>query len=188
GYQFTLELNGVAFRGVASGAVKMTEEHLGVFDGMITASWNDASGKAVSAGTSEALFTLQFEAVQSGKLSEMVKLSSKVTEAGAFAAGETMDLGLTFRGNTDAEFALYQNEPNPVRGMTIIGYDVPVSGNVTLTVFDVTGKVVVVKEAEAVSGYNTITVSTSELGSAGVLYYRLDAGEYTATKKMVVID
>src|SRR5690606_19293336 len=136
GYQFTLELNGVAFRGVASGAVKMTEEHLGVFDGMITASWNDASGKAVSAGTSEALFTLQFEAVQSGKLSEMVKLSSKVTEAGAFAAGETMDLGLTFRGNTDAEFALYQNEPNPVRGMTIIGYDVPVSGNVTLTVFD----------------------------------------------------
>src|SRR5690606_29474899 len=40
GYQFTLELNGVAFRGVASGAVKMTEEHLGVFDGMITASWN----------------------------------------------------------------------------------------------------------------------------------------------------
>lgn len=100
-----------------------------------------------------------------------------------------MDLALSFRsGNTDAEFALYQNEPNPVRGNTVIGYDVPAAGAVTLTVFDVTGKVVIVKDVEALKGYNTITINSTELPATGVLYYRLDAGEYTATKKMVVIE
>jgi hypothetical protein len=59
---------------------------------------------------------------------------------------------------------------------------------VTLTVFDVTGKVLSVKEAEATKGYNTISVSSKELPAVGVLYYRLDANEYTATKKMIIIE
>jgi hypothetical protein len=57
-----------------------------------------------------------------------------------------------------------------------------------LSIFDVTGKVLVVKEQESVKGYNTISVSSKEIPSAGVLYYRLDAGEYTATKKMIIIE
>jgi hypothetical protein len=80
------------------------------------------------------------------------------------------------------------NEPNPYKGTTLIGYDLPEAGNVTLTVFDVTGRLVYVKEQNSVKGYNTIAVSSKEIGSIGVLYYRLDANEYTATKKMVIIE
>jgi hypothetical protein len=77
----------------------------------------------------------------------MIKLNSKETEAEAYSTlDEIKDLKLTFRGLEDkADFALYQNEPNPFKGVTVIGFDVPQSIDITLTVFDVAGKVLAVK-------------------------------------------
>jgi hypothetical protein len=45
-----------------------------------------------------------------------------------------------------------------------------------------------VKNQDAVKGYNTITVNSKELPALGVMYYRLEANQYSATKKMVVIE
>jgi hypothetical protein len=188
GYQFTMETEGLEFRGVTAGAVEMNDENVGVFGNTLTASWHKVGG--VTATSSDVLFTLTFEAKAGGQLSEMISLTSKVTEAEAYNTAEDIkDLKLTFRGSeAAAEFALYQNEPNPFKGNTLIGYDLPAAGNVTLSIFDVTGKVLVVKEQQSVKGYNTITVSSKDIPAVGVLYYRLDAGEYTATKKMVIIE
>jgi hypothetical protein len=188
GYQFTLQTEGLEFHGVKSGAVSMSDENLGVFGGTLTASWHKVGG--VNTTASDVLFTLSFQATAGGRLSEMIKLNSSVTEAEAYnTADDIKDLKLTFRGSTSgAEFALYQNEPNPFKGNTLIGFDLPEASHVTLTVFDVTGKVLVVKEQDAVKGYNTIMVGGKELPSVGVMYYRLDANEYTATKKMIIIE
>jgi hypothetical protein len=187
GYQFTLQSNGLEFQGVESGVVNMTEENMGVFGNTLTTSWHKVGG--VSAKSTDVLFTLHFQATAGGKLSEMISLNSRETKAEAYnTASDIKDVKLTFRGSEGAEFALYQNEPNPFKGNTVIGYDIPEAGNVTLTVFDITGKVIMVKEQNSVKGYNTITVSSKEMPSVGVLYYRLDANEYTATKKMVIIE
>ena len=165
----------------------MTDENMGVFGQILTFSWNKAEG--VRAGAEEVLFTLHFKAKESGQLSEMLNLNSKITEAEAYTTeDELRDLKLTFRGVSAPEFALYQNEPNPFKGTTTIGYELPKAMKVTLTLFDVTGKVVAVKEQESVKGYNTILVSRKDLHATGVLYYRLDAQEYTATKKMVIME
>jgi len=166
----------------------MKDENIGVLGSMLTASWHKVGG--VSATSNDVLFTLRFQATNSGHLSEMIDLNSKETQAEAYNTSEDIkDLKLSFRGSENgAEFALYQNEPNPFKGNTVIGYDVPQSGSVTLTVFDVTGKILVVKNQDAVKGYNTITVNSKELPSLGVMYYRLDANEYSATKKMVIIE
>ena len=188
GYQFTLQADGLEFRGVESGIVTMADENMGVFGNTLTASWNKVGG--VTATSSDVLFTLHFQATTGGQLSNMINLNSKVTEAEAYnTAADIKDLKLTFRGvESGAEFALYQNEPNPYKGNTVIGYDLPAAGNVTLTVFDVTGKILFVKDQESVKGYNTITVNSKEMHSVGVMYYRLDANEYTATKKMIIIE
>jgi hypothetical protein len=188
GYQFTLTTQGLEFRGVEGGIVDMKDENIGVLGSMLTASWHKVGG--VSATSNDVLFTLRFQATNSGHLSEMIDLNSKETQAEAYNTSEDIkDLKLSFRGSENgAEFALYQNEPNPFKGNTVIGYDVPQSGSVTLTVFDVTGKILVVKNQDAVKGYNTITVNSKELPALGVMYYKLQAGEYSATKKMVIIE
>jgi hypothetical protein len=188
GYQFTLETQGLEFKGVEAGAIDMTDENMGVFGDVLTASWHKIGGVDVT--SNDVLFTIRFQATTGGQLSQMIDMNSKATVAEAYNTSEEIkDLKLSFRGLEQAsEFALYQNEPNPFKGNTVIGYDMPASGNVTLTVFDVTGKVLVVKEATAVKGYNTIAVSAKELPAVGVLYYRLDANEYTATKKMIIIE
>jgi hypothetical protein len=188
GYQFTLQTQGLEFRGVESGIINMSDDNMGVFGSTLTASWNKAGG--ISAKASDVLFTLKFQATAPGKLSSMIALNSKETQAEAYNTQDDIKgLKLTFRGaEHGAEFALYQNEPNPFKGNTVIGYDLPAAGKVTLTLFDVTGKVLLVKDQESVKGYNTISVSSKSIPSVGVLYYRLDANEYTATKKMVIIE
>jgi hypothetical protein len=188
GYQFTMETKGLEFRGIEGGAVEMTDENVGVFNGILTASWHKVGG--VSTTSNDVLFTITFQATAGGQLSEMLSLTSKVTEAEAYNTSEEIkDLKLTFRGSeAGADFALFQNEPNPFKASTLIGYELPAAGNVTLTIFDVTGKVMFVKEQESVKGYNTIQVMRKDVPGIGVMYYRLDAGEYTATKKMIVIE
>ncbi|HJW30165.1 MAG TPA: T9SS type A sorting domain-containing protein, partial [Saprospiraceae bacterium] len=188
GYQFTMTTPGLEFAGVESGILTMNDENIGVFGDMLTASWHKVGG--VSASADDILFTLHFTATTGGQLSDMLDLNSKETQAEAYTSQDVIkDLKLNFRGaQQDAEFALYQNEPNPFRQTTMIGYEVPVPGKVTLTVFDITGKVLFVKDQDAIKGYNTITVSTKELAALGLLYYRLDASEYSATKKMIIIE
>ena len=86
------------------------------------------------------------------------------------------------------DFALFQNEPNPFEGSTVVGFTLPEAMDATLTVFDVTGKVVWSTEGSYTGGYNEIKVNRKDLAGSGVLYYRLDANDFTATKKMVIIE
>jgi hypothetical protein len=125
-------------------------------------------------------------------LSQMLSLTSTHTVAEAYnAEEEIMDIALTFRSGTvevSKEFALYQNEPNPFNAETVIGFDLPEAGEATLTVFDVTGKVVTVVEGDYAKGYNEVQLDGRKLSAMGVMYYRLDADAYTATKKMIIIE
>jgi hypothetical protein len=70
----------------------------------------------------------------------------------------------------------------------VIGFTLPEAMDATVTVYDVTGKVVRVIEGSYAAGYNEVKVNRKDLAATGVMYYRLDASDFTATKKMVVID
>jgi hypothetical protein len=186
GYQFTMHARGLEFAGVTAGMTAVKSENIGVVDGKVTMSWHNIEGVTVNA--EDALFTLTFVATQNGRLSQMLDINSSITEAEAYnKAEDIMDLGLTFRGAEAKDFALYQNEPNPFSTVTVIGFDLPEAGEATLTVFDVTGKVLKVVEQNFAKGYNRVEMTSKELPATGVMYYRLDAGEYTATKKMVIV-
>jgi hypothetical protein len=190
GYQFTLNTTGLELVSVTSGAVDMTAENIGVHPGALTVSWNKAS----SVSSTDVLFTLTFNATQSGELSKMLSISNKtnLTEGEAYnSSEELLDVALTFRNGVVAagkDFALFQNEPNPFAGNTVIGFTLPSAMDATVTVFDVTGKVVWSLEGSYVQGLNEVKVNRKDLSASGVLYYRLDANDFTATKKMVIID
>ncbi len=86
-----------------------------------------------------------------------------------------------------SSYGLVQNFPNPFNPSTKITFMLPSNGRVTLTVFDVLGKKVstVLDELKEAGEYS-VPFNAASL-SSGVYFYRLQAGAYTATKKMTVI-
>jgi hypothetical protein len=100
-----------------------------------------------------------------------------------------MDIALVF-GTADAqnplEYALYQNEPNPFSDQTVIGFDLPAAMSATLTVYDMQGRVIRKVDGDYAEGYNEIVLKGKELKVAGAYYYKLNAGDFTASKKLIL--
>lgn len=84
-------------------------------------------------------------------------------------------------------FRLYQNYPNPFNPVTKIKYGLPKNGYVKLTVYDELGKEVAV----LVDGYREANTYEAVFDAnnlpSGVYYYKLEADEFSDTKKMVII-
>ena len=80
--------------------------------------------------------------------------------------------------------------------MTKVGFTLPEAMDAKLTVFDMTGRVIKIVEGAYEAGYNEIELLQQDLGTSGVLYYRLDAGDLSATgnanfsasKKLIIIE
>lgn len=86
-------------------------------------------------------------------------------------------------------FALEQNYPNPFNPTTLISYALPQESFVTLTVYNNLGQVVstLIREQQRAGRY-TVPFSTNNDGvSTGMYFYRLQAGTYVETRKMILI-
>jgi hypothetical protein len=97
------------------------------------------------------------------------------------------DDDITLENAIPTEYALKQNYPNPFNPSTIISYQLPQDSNARLTVYDVMGREI----TKLVDGYKSagnyeITFDASGLVS-GVYFVRLEAGEFTATQKLLLI-
>ncbi|RPI14895.1 MAG: T9SS C-terminal target domain-containing protein [Ignavibacteriae bacterium] len=85
------------------------------------------------------------------------------------------------------EFLLGQNYPNPFNPETIISYQLPVSSNVKLIVYDALGKEIAILVNERLSPGKYETIWDASNYSSGVYYYRLECDNFTDVKKMVLI-
>ncbi len=85
-----------------------------------------------------------------------------------------------------SNFALHQNYPNPFNPTTTLSFAISYSSLVTLKVFDVLGKeiAVLVNENKPAGNYG-VNFDASEL-SSGIYFYKLQAGNFSSTKKMVL--
>jgi len=84
-------------------------------------------------------------------------------------------------------FYLSQNYPNPFNPSTTISYSIPQKSLVTLKVFDVLGnEVCTLINEERESGYHQIDLIAEGL-SSGIYFYRLQAGTFIETKRMVLL-
>jgi aminopeptidase N len=85
------------------------------------------------------------------------------------------------------EFSLSQNYPNPFNPATVISYGLPERSHVRLTVFNLLGQLVaVVDEGTRDAGYYDVRFNGSTLAS-GVYLYRLEAGQFVQTRKLVLM-
>jgi hypothetical protein len=189
GYQLTLgfDRTALSFEDIEYGVAK--EGNFGlryVNEGMITTSWHELNANN-RVKSDEVLFTLVFRATAGGKLSDLLSVSSSLTRAEAYDRNSrTLDVSLHFgsRELTEA-YALYQNQPNPFAGKTMIGFYLPKAGEATLTITDVRGRVLKVFKGEYDRGMHQIQLDGEDL-PVGVLQYTLTSGDFTATRKMVL--
>ncbi|MDN3633283.1 T9SS type A sorting domain-containing protein, partial [Neolewinella lacunae] len=194
GQMHTMEIRGTALAGfqgtieLAAGLELVTASYAG--EGAINLNRAGDGLVAVALRGADAVLTLEVMATAAGRLSELVSLTDEITvREGVNLNGTGGALTLSF---TTAEVAtglnaLLQNTPNPVRGETVIRYELAVAGAATLTVQDAAGRLLLTRKLEATAGRNQVTLTAAELGAAGVLTYTLTAGDFTATRKMVVV-
>ncbi|MBP9209160.1 MAG: HYR domain-containing protein [Saprospiraceae bacterium] len=196
GYQFTVHFDPgmLQYEGFAPGLLALEDGNFGTTHldrGYLATSWN--SSVPVSATRNDELFVLYFRALSDANPAKVLDIGSGVTASEAYQANlQPMDVSLNVRNRDGVVesrmFELYQNAPNPFADETVISYRLPEACPVTLSVYDVSGKVIRIFELQGTRGINTVKLTRDELGAAGVMYYQLDAAGFTATRRMAIVE
>jgi len=180
GASWTDVSSGLTNAGVNCLAVSGTNLFAGSMDGVFLLTSNGPSWFAVNTGLNDTIVyslavsgTYLFAGTGSGvwrrPLSEM-----------------TTDLG-DMTSVLPNEFVLFQNYPNPFNPSTTIKYKLPKSSEVSLSVIDMLGRKVSVLVHERMgAGVHEAKFDGSDLAS-GMYFYRLQAGDYVQTKKLMVV-
>jgi hypothetical protein len=144
-------------------------------------------GFVAGAGTSNAPRNYSYtdSKLSAGSYSYRLK---QIDNNGAFTYGSTVEVAIS---SAPAAFALSQNYPNPFNPSTVISYQVPVNSQVTLKVYNMLGQeVATLVNGPQEAGVYTVSFNTNKgtLGlSSGVYVYRLEAGSFISTKKLVLM-
>jgi photosystem II stability/assembly factor-like uncharacterized protein len=141
-------------------------------------------------GTPDGHWQIEGQSVASGKLLRAV---FAVDNHAVYVVGNntflkyTQVTGVDGEQDAPASFALQQNYPNPVNPATRIEYAIPKASHVSLKVFDLLGREVttLVDEVQD-AGFKTVTFNASGLAS-GVYFYRLKAGSFVQTMKLILL-
>lgn len=96
--------------------------------------------------------------------------------------------GISNQGSEPLTFNLSQNYPNPFNPTTMINFVIPQKSSVTLDVYDMSGKLVakLINEEVRTEGSYNYEFDGSSL-SSGMYVYRLSAGKFVETRKMILL-
>ncbi|MBI1227855.1 MAG: HYR domain-containing protein [Bacteroidetes bacterium] len=193
--QFTLEfIDDLELRGYEKGALpSLSDDDFGRTlqeQGVLTAVWFNPTPAALK--KDDALFNLRFLAKKSGRLSEMLSMTARYTDALAYQTdGQPMLPVLEFSNLQDEQtsggFQLYQNQPNPFKENTTIGFTLPERAEAKLTIYDADGRILKIFQGSFEKGYNEVNVERSELQSGGVVFYKLETPSHNAVRKMILL-
>lgn len=147
-------------------------------------SWTDFTGGSLSNN-----FIVRQITMRTSPDSTLYACGADSTTAGQGVFGYTFNpLGIHNPGiNIPKDFSLYQNYPNPFNPTTTILYDLPKNEVVSINVYDLTGKMVktILNESKQAGSYS-VTFDASSL-SSGVYFYKIIAGSFVDTKKMILV-
>ena len=91
-------------------------------------------------------------------------------------------------GDENSEIELFQNQPNPFKHETMIGFYLPEDMEATLVIYDISGKVIKQIQGDYAKGYNSLSINRSELTATGFLLYQLQTEMGSMTKRMILIE
>jgi glucuronoarabinoxylan endo-1,4-beta-xylanase len=101
--------------------------------------------------------------------------------------GSNLDVRETVSASRPADFKLSQNYPNPFNPTTVVNYQLPQTSDVSLRVFDMLGReVMTLVNGRQSAGNYAVNINAAGMAS-GVYFYRLQAGNFTETRKMMLV-
>ena len=197
GYQFSLDFDGnsIEFDDLSVGdLINLSEGNFGLsklHEGVITTSWNNEEPVVLT--DNEVVFSLSFKALSNVLLSEVLQINSRYTVAEAYNVDlELLDVAIEYDNNLESTaeiaFELLQNQPNPFRTETVVGFTLKEAESARLKVFDISGRVLLEITDNYNEGYSEIVINRSDLQASGVVYYQLDTNTGSAIRKMIIID
>jgi hypothetical protein len=154
------------------------------------ASWNGSSWSALGTGINVNQSYGEVWAIT--KFGNDLIVGGDFINAGIYAAFNVAKWGMTFgikqiSSEISDKYLLEQNYPNPFNPSTNIRYQIKNNTNVILKIYDISGKeIITLVNEKQNSGTYEVTFDGSEL-SSGVYYYKLTTGDFSVTKKMILI-
>jgi len=106
---------------------------------------------------------------------------------GWFEGSEWLKGGELEASGVPNAYALSQNHPNPFNAATTVHYQLPIDTDVKLEVYNMLGqKVATLADSRQQAGYKLVTWDACEV-SSGVDFYKLNAGNFTDSKRMMLV-
>ncbi|MBP9054736.1 MAG: hypothetical protein KBF69_00010 [Saprospiraceae bacterium] len=191
GFQFTLKYDAqhLVYQGVESGVLSINNTHFGDLEpGVLTSSWN--SDYAVNHEADEVLFYLIFNVVKDGNLQSLLDISNDVISSEAYGSDEsTKDIHLNFTEMKQKEikfdYILFQNEPNPFKGITNIRFQLPDDANCHLIIYDLMGQTISQQSSFGKKGMNEWKLIIAKEAKPGVMFYKLVNSYGEQTRRMI---
>jgi uncharacterized repeat protein (TIGR01451 family) len=189
GIQFTFEFDPdhLEYSGIVNSMLTLGEENVGIKysgKGKITFTWNDTKGIRLEEGAE--LFGIEFKVRKPGSLSDMIRISSSITNALAFDdEGTEKGIILEIRSEDSNDFVMYQNEPNPWSSMSSIRYDLPKAGKVKMSVSNGFGIVLAETVLDGKRGANTVTIDKERISYNGLLIIDMEFEGKHQIRKMI---
>ena len=187
GFQGTLEYDGNILNLKDIQYQLLQEDHLGVFqkENAITFSWNGEWKQE------DKLLSIEFETKQGGDLNGLIQFGDQLTRTEAYnKTNDLMEMELVFSvvEQVQDDYLLFQNIPNPFDSETIIQFYFPESNEANLIIQDAAGRIIYQQSDSFDKGYHQLTINKSDLPNTGLFYFTLQTANFTATKKMILID
>jgi len=179
GLQYTLELDqqAISIEKVVTGQV-FKNNNFGkklINRGYLLTSWTNS--QAGNNDLSNELFSIKIKAKRAGKVSELIEISNNFLLPEAYHTdGRTFDLHLKFdqqNSKKSNNLSLSQNQPNPFSENTVINYQLPKTGMVEFTIFDIQGRLLKTRTEQGNKGWNEVQVSKGDLPIGGIYYYQI---------------
>lgn len=185
-----LQLNFAPTGQIADFSVNCIDPRFQVFSGWVDGEYRvgviDLTGKTTLPAGTHDLLTISYEGD-----GELVLTSAIVVDSDAREMNVTISSSKS-SSTLPTEFALAQNRPNPFNPSTEISFSLPKPAEVTLSIYNILGEsVATLAEGLRTAGTHAVTWDgrdkNGRVVASGVYFYRLDAGEFSATRKMLLL-
>ncbi|MFQ5868270.1 MAG: right-handed parallel beta-helix repeat-containing protein [Candidatus Zixiibacteriota bacterium] len=157
------------------------------YDGDTTSSWWLLNGTQVADGDSFLFIADSQYAGYDTIQAAVTDYIDTTTQDWLVFVGQTGVTSEETERNLPRQFALRDNYPNPFNASTIIRYELPRDCHVCLEIFDLLGrKAATLVNGKEKAGYKLV-IWNARTAATGFYFYRLSAGDFSDTKKMVLL-